>query len=189
MKTRSDAEIVQIVLEGDKNSYALLVNAHGERIINYLARMTGNRYEAEDLAQDAFVRAYIALPSYNPEYKFSTWLFKIATNLCLNYLKKRNRTLQVEDYQGDEGQPLWVVPDTRPQGDPLRATQRRETQRSIQAAIDQLSPAYRMVVILRHVQGLTYQEIVEVTGLPMGTVKSRLGRGRARLAKLLQGKL
>ena len=94
-----------------------------------------------------------------------------------------------EDYQGDEGQPLWVVPDTRPRGDPQQATQHRELQHSIQAAISQLSPSYRSVVILRHVQGLTYQEIVEITGLPMGTVKSRLGRGRARLAELLQGKI
>lgn len=189
MNPRTDAEIVQVVLEGDKNSYARLVSAYGERIINYLARMTGNRYEAEDLAQEAFVRAYLALPSYKPEYKFSTWLFKIATNLCLNYLKKRKRLLHMEDYQDDEGQAMWVVPDANPQGDPVRATQHREAQRHIQKAIGQLSPAYRTVVVLRHVQGLSYQEIVEITGLPMGTVKSRLGRGRSRLADLLRGKI
>ena len=88
MSPETDAEIVQLVLDGDKDSYAQLVDAYSARIINYLARMTGNRYEAEELAQEAFVRAYFALPSFNPDYKFSSWLYKIATNLCINHLRR-----------------------------------------------------------------------------------------------------
>jgi RNA polymerase sigma-70 factor (ECF subfamily) len=189
MNPRTDAEIVQLVLEGNKDSYALLVNAYSESIINYLARMTGNRYEAEDLAQDAFVRAYVALASYKPQYKFSTWLYKIATNLCINYLKKRKRFVHVDDYQDEDGQSTWVLPDTRTDGNPEIMAQRRETQREIQNAINQLTPAYRSVVILRHLHGLSYQEIADVTDLPMGTVKSRLGRGRSKLATLLEGRI
>lgn len=189
MNPRTDADIVKVVLEGDKNSYALLVEAYNERIINYLARMTGNRYEAEELAQEAFVRAYVALSSYKPQYKFSTWLFKIATNLCINHLKKRSRLVHMEDYQGEDGQSAWVMPDTRSYRNPAMAAERREMRRQIQEAIDQLPPAYRTVVILRHLQGLSYQEIAEVIDLPIGTVKSRLGRGRSRLVSQLQGKV
>jgi RNA polymerase sigma-70 factor (ECF subfamily) len=189
MNPRTDAGIIRDVLEGDKNSYALLVDAYSERIINYLARMTGNRYEAEELAQEAFVRAYCALRSYNPQFKFSTWLFKIATNLCINHLKKRQRVIRVDDYQDEDGQPAWVLPDVRSYGSPAAMTEQRELQRQVQEAINQLSPAYRIVVVLRHVQGLSYQEIADVIDLPIGTVKSRLGRGRARLAILLQGKI
>jgi RNA polymerase sigma-70 factor (ECF subfamily) len=186
---RSDADVVQAVLEGDKNSYARLVDTYSERIINYLARMTGSRYEAEELAQETFVRAYLALRSYKPQFKFSTWLFKIATNLCINHLKKRKRFTQIDDYQDQEGRSVWVIPDPRSYGNPLLETQSRELQRQIQKAINQLPSAYRTVVILRHVHGLSYQEIVTVTGLPMGTVKSRLGRGRTRLTTCLRGKV
>lgn len=189
MDSRTDADIVQIVLTGDKESYALLVDAYSASIINYLARMTGNRYEAEELAQETFVRAYFALHSYKPQFKFSTWLFKIATNLCINHLKKRQRLVHVDDYQDEDGQSVWTVADTRFYNDPARAAEQRELQQQIQRCISQLAPAYRTVVILRHLQGLSYQEIAEVTEVPIGTVKSRLGRGRAKLADLLQGKI
>jgi RNA polymerase sigma-70 factor (ECF subfamily) len=166
-----------------------LVDSYSERIINYLARMTGNRYEAEELAQETFVRTYFALDSYKPEFKFSTWLFKIATNLCINHLKKRNRLVNVDDYQDQDGHSIWAVPDPRAHRDPARETERRELQRDIQRAINQLPPAYRSVVILRHLLGLSYLEIADVTELPIGTVKSRLGRGRSKLVVLLQGKV
>lgn len=189
MSPQNDAEIVRAVLEGDKGSYALLVDCYSERIINYLARMTGNRWEAEELAQEAFVRAYFALHSYKPQYKFSTWLFKIATNLCINHLKKRNRFVHVDDYQDEDGESSWILPDTRSQGNPALATERREMQLQIQEAISQLPPVYRTVVILRHLHDLSYQEIADVTELPIGTVKSRLGRGRQKLVALLQDKV
>lgn len=184
---QTDVEIVRAVLEGDKNAYGLLVDTYSARIINYLARLTGSRYEAEELAQDAFVRAYFALPTYLPEFKFSTWLFKIATNLSINHLKKCQRLVQVDDYQqnGEEG---WVLPDSAGPN-PSLVVEQRELQQAIQAAINQLPAAYRIIVVLRHVQGLSYQEIAEVTELPIGTVKSRLGRGRSRLAELLEGRI
>jgi len=186
MSQQSDADIVQAVLRGDKNRYALLVDRYSQRIINYLARMTGNRWEGEELAQEAFVRAYLALDSYKPQYKFSTWLFKIATNLCLNHLKKRQRLVHVNDYQDEEGEPAWVLPDTRRDSNPAVAAERREMQRQIQQAIGQLPPVYRTAIILRYLHGLSYQEIADVLDLPIGTVKSRIGRGRSRLIALLR---
>lgn len=189
MSPRDEAEIVQSVLDGDKNSYGLLVDAYSERIINYLARMAGSRYEAEELAQEAFIRAYCALHSYNPAYKFSTWLYKIATNLCLNYFKKQKRLVQVDDYQDEEGHTYWVLSDDDPNRDPALVAEKRDLQRQVQGAIDQLPAAYRTVILLRHLHGLSYQEIADVTEMPIGTVKSRLGRGRSRLADLLAGKV
>lgn len=189
MDPRTDPEIVQAVLDGDKNSYALLVDSYSARIINYLARMTGNRCEAEELAQETFVRAYVALHSYKRQYKFSTWLFQIATNLCINHLKKRKRLTHIDDYQDEDGRSAWVMPDPRSYSNPLIEAQRRELQRQIQEAVNQLPSAYRVVVILRHIHGLSYQEIAEVTKLPMGTIKSRLGRGRTKLTVLLRDKI
>jgi RNA polymerase sigma-70 factor (ECF subfamily) len=186
---QTDAEIVDRVLGGDRNSYARLVDAYGERIVNYVARMTGSRYEAEDIAQEAFVRAYCALDSYNPDYKFSTWLFRIAHNQCINYLKKRNRLVHMGDYQHEDGEPAWVLPDTRPARNPAVAAERHDVQRQVQAAIVELPEAYRTVVILRHLHGMSYQEIADVIEVPIGTVKSRLGRGRSRLAALLEGQV
>ncbi len=189
VKHQTDADVIRRVLDGDKDSYSLLVDAYSARVINYLVRMTGTRHEAEELAQEAFVRAYFALRSYKPQYKFSTWLFKIATNLCINYLKKRRRWVHVDDYQDDEGKPLWVLPDARSYGNPSSTMAQHEMQREIQEAVNQLPSVYRTVVILRHMHGLSYQEIADVTGLPIGTIKSRLGRGRGKLTALLEGKI
>ena len=189
MNPQTDAEIVKTVLEGDKNAYGLLVDAFSGRIINYLTRMTGSRCEAEDLAQETFVRAYCALHTFNSDYKFSTWLFKIATNLCINHLKKRRRLIWVDDYQGEDGETAWVFPDTNTENLPTLAVQRRELQQQIQEAINQLPDAYRSVVVLRQIHGLSYQEIAEVTEVPIGTVKSRLGRGRSHLVKVLENKV
>ena len=189
MSQPSDAEIVQTVLQGNKDRYALLVDRYSARLINYLTRMAGNRWEGEELAQETFVRAYFALDSYKSQYKFSTWLFKIATNLCLNHLKKRQRLVHVDDYRNEEDESAWVLPDSHQDGDPVAVARRREMQRQIQRAIDQLPPAYRSAVILRYLHGLSYQEIADVLDLPMGTVKSRIGRGRSRLVALLQGRV
>lgn len=189
MSPETDAEIVQLVLDGDKDSYARLVDAYSARIINYLARMTGNRYEAEELAQEAFVRAYFALPSFNPAFKFSSWLYKIATNLCINHLKTRRRWVHMDDYQDEQGQSTWLLPDTRTHSNPVKVLSQHELKAQIEQAIGQLPQAYRAVIVLRHVHGLSYQEIAEITELPIGTVKSRLGRGRSRLTALLQGAL
>jgi RNA polymerase sigma-70 factor (ECF subfamily) len=186
---QTDADTVRLVLEGDKDSYALLVEAYSERVINYLLRMTGSRCEAEDLAQEAFVRAYFALHTYDPRWKFSTWLFRIATNLCINHLKKRRHWVHVDDYQDEDGNPQWELPDTRSYGNPTAVANQRDLQRQIQQALDELPSVYRSVVILRHVHDLSYQEIADITALPVGTVKSRLGRGRSRLTEMLQGKV
>lgn len=189
MDPRSDPEIINAVLDGDTNRYRVLVDAYSERIINYLARMTGNRYEAEELAQETFVRAYYALDSYKPQYKFSTWLFQIATNLCINEFKKGQRLVHVDGYQDEDGKSWWVMPDTRRDGNPAAMAEQHDLQREVQAAINRLPALYRIVVILRHMHGLSYQEIADVTDLPMGTVKSRLGRGRSRLAELLKDRV
>jgi RNA polymerase sigma-70 factor (ECF subfamily) len=189
MSALQDAEIVQRVLGGDTNGYARLVDAYSERVINYLARMTGSRYEAEDLAQETFIRAYRALATYKREYKFSTWLFRIAHNQCINYLKKRSRLVHVDDYRNEDDEPAWVIADDRPDCDPVHAAAQHELQVVVQAAISELAPVYRTVVILRHVHGLSYQEIANVVDVPIGTVKSRLGRARSQLADRLDGKV
>ncbi|MBN1659526.1 MAG: sigma-70 family RNA polymerase sigma factor [Anaerolineae bacterium] len=189
MSALQDADIVESVLGGDTNGYARLVDAYSERIINYLARMTGNRYEAEDLAQETFIRAYYALETYKPEYKFSTWLFRIAHNQCINYLKKRSRLVHVDDFRNEDDKPAWVISDDSPGSDPMYVAAQHELQVVVQAAISELAPVYRTVVILRHVHGLSYQEIAKVVDVPIGTVKSRLGRARSQLADRLEGKV
>jgi RNA polymerase sigma-70 factor (ECF subfamily) len=116
-------------------------------------------------------------------------LFQIATNLCINAFKKGQRLVHTDGYQDEDGNSIWVMPDTRADCNPAVATERRDLQREVQAAIDCLPAVYRLVVILRHMHDLSYQEIAEVTDLPIGTVKSRLGRGRSRLAELLRDRV
>lgn len=185
----SDQAIVASVLAGERDAYATLIGRYQRRIYQSLRWMTGSAYEAEELTQETFYRAYFALASYNPQYRFSTWLFQIAFNLCRTAGKKRQREVALEDYFGEEddeatheAQRLLVDPGETP-GSVAEAS---ELRRLMWQAVAALPADYRQVIVMRHVHELSYEEICDLTGLPMGTVKSRLARARRQLAKVLE---
>ncbi len=155
---------------GDLEAFESLVRAHQDRIYNLAYRLTGNREDATDAAQEAFIRAYRALPRFRRDAAFSTWLYRIATNAALDLVRRRPAVPPVE-----------LTADYRAPDNPEVEAQRRETHRRIHAALGHLPPEYRAAVVLRDLQGLDYEEIAHILQVPIGTVRSRLSRGRGAL--------
>ena len=154
---------------GDPQAYDRLVGAYQDRIYNAAFRITGNREDAWDAAQDAFIRGYQGLRSFRGEAGFGTWLHRIAVNAALDIVRRRPRAPQELD-------PMLAAPDD-PAGDVLR----RDVQRRVHRAIAALPPDQRTAVVLRDIQGFSYEEIARVMQVPVGTVRSRLARAREGL--------
>lgn len=180
----TDQAVVSAVMAGDRDVFAVLVQRHQRRIYHALWRMFGDAEEAEELTQGAFVRAYFALGSYKPEYPFSTWLFRIAYHLFLNERRDHRREVGFDDGGDADDDPAQRVED--PAAPPHALVEARDLRRTVWQAVTALPEDYRTVIVLRHMQELSYAEICEITGLPVGTVKSRLARARHQLAGLLE---
>lgn len=172
----SDIEIVNQCLAGDVNAFEALIERYKRAVYNTAYRMMGNREEAEDVSQEAFIRMYNSLSRYNPEYKFITWALKITTNLCLDNLRKR----KAETVPIDEWFEIKDEKDT-----PEEEYIRKESQRLVQDAIMKLPDKYREFLILFHHRNLSYQEIMDVTGESLTIVKNRLYRARQMLKEEL----
>lgn len=152
---------------GDLDAFEGLVRTHQDRIYNLAYRITGNREDASDASQDAFVRAYQAMPRFREDAAFSTWLHRIATNAALDLVRRRPAA------------PPVALPINHPApGGPEHEACRREISRRVQAALGGIPVEFRAAVVLRDLQGLAYDEIARVLRVPVGTVRSRLARGR-----------
>jgi RNA polymerase sigma-70 factor (ECF subfamily) len=181
-----DEELVRRVLEGEEELFEVLVRRHQGRILSHVARMVGNRDDALDLTQEIFLKVFQALDRYNPDFKFSTWLFRIAGNAAIDQLrKKRPRTVPLEttDSDGKVSSPEYRSHDLDPYGQ-LRNMERGG---AILDAISQLPPEFRELIALRHFTGLSYEEIADIKNMPLGTVKNKLFRARAVLKERLAG--
>jgi RNA polymerase sigma-70 factor (ECF subfamily) len=182
----ADEELVRRVLGGEEDLFAVLVRRYQARIHSHVARMVGNREDALDLTQEIFLKVFQALDRYNPEYKFSTWLFRIAGNAAIDQLrKKRPRTVPLEtrDSEGVLSSPEYKSGEP----DPLGRLRNVERGNAIQQAISDLPAEFRELIALRHFGGLSYEEIAEVKRMPLGTVKNKLFRARAVLKERLAG--
>lgn len=181
----TDAELIAAVLKGRKELFGDLVERYQGRLVNYLYRLLRDLAEAHDLAQDVFLKVYQALDRYDPRYKFSTWLFRVAQNAAIDQIRRRRLRLTSLDRPGPEGEEerTWEFPsgDPNPYGD-LRNRERGE---AIQRAIDALPWEYRELIVLRHYAELSYEEIAGLKEMPLGTVKNKLFRGRQMLKKSL----
>lgn len=155
---------------GDREAYDLLVGAYQDRIYHVAFRVTGNREDAWDAAQDAFIRAFQGLRSFRREAGFGTWLHRIAVNAALDIVRRRPRTAPEVD----------ALPWTA-SGDPADEAVRADVQRRVHAAISSLPPEQRTAVVLRDLAGCSYEEVARVLQIPIGTVRSRLSRGRETL--------
>ena len=158
------------------------------RLVNYLYRMVRNLEEAHDLTQEVFIRVYQALDRYDSQYRFSTWLFRVAQNAAIDVIRKRRIQLVPLTRRADEGSEATVdleLPDGQPTA--LESLQGRELDASIRAAIDTLPWEYRELILLRHYGELAYEEIAEVKAMPLGTVKNKLFRARQMLKQQLLG--
>lgn len=173
----ADEEIVRRVLAGDKRAFGELVDRHKDKAMTLAIRMLKNREEAEEALQDAFVRAYHALPRFEWKASFSTWLYRIVYNVCVTSLGKRSETGHVS-LNGEDEQTL-DVPSEEPAPD--AAYEFREIRTAVSEEIDKLPDIYAGILTLFFVNDQSYEQIVEVTGLPLATVKVRLFRGRLLL--------
>ncbi len=176
----TDEELVAAILDGEAALYTDLVERYRGRLINYLNRFLGNFEESEELSQEVFLRVYRALDRYNPRYRFSTWLFRVAQNAAIDLIRKRRLKLVPMQRVGLDGQvqEREFESEERDSYRKLRNVERRE---AIAAAIDGLKDEYRELIQLRHFAELTYEEIAEFKGMPLGTVKNKLFRGRQML--------
>jgi RNA polymerase sigma-70 factor (ECF subfamily) len=179
-----DERLVELSLDGDEDAFGILVQRYQRRLAAFLGQLVGDMELARELSQEAFVRAWSALERFDPKYRFSTWLFRIAHNLGIDQLRRRRlqtTPLYRTDSEGSEVEV--VIPDL--DKDPLGHLENRALASELRQVIDGLRPEYRELVLLRHFAGLSYQEIAEFTDMPLGTVKNKLFRAHSVLRKAL----
>jgi len=190
----TDAGLVERLAARDERAFTTLVRAYERRVFALVLRMIGNRAEAEDLAQEVFVQVFKAIGSFRGESKLSTWIYRIAINLC------KNRSKYLRARRSDEAVELEALQERAPMGDakganvarverPDEMASGKQVERIVQKAILELEPSFRECLVLRDVEDLSYEEIGAITGLPEGTVKSRIHRARAQLKELVESAL
>lgn len=185
----TDQEVVALARSGSEAAYRELLRRYERPIFSLIFRMVRDRELSEDLSQETFVKALNALDSYRPEFKFSSWIFKIANNAAIDHLRRREL-----DTLSLEGSPHASTPDAieatalqigARQESPLDTVEAKELGKQIETAIGKLRPEYRACILLRHVDGRPYEEIAEILGLPLGTVKTYIHRARNELREAL----
>jgi len=173
-----EATLIQEALKGSQRAYTALLNSHRRTVYNLMRRMVSDEEEALDLSQEAFVRAFRSLHSFNPSFSFRSWIMTIASRIAIDFLRRKSpQTVSLDETEGITSES--TTPETE--------LQRKETQWSIERAVGSLPLEYRMVILLRHKEGMSYDEIARVLDLPVGTVKSRVYRAREILRKSLEG--
>lgn len=184
---KNQEELVKLAQSGDGNAFDLLVRQSAERIYNLSLRLTGNRTTAEDLSQDAFIRAYKSIAKFRNECSFSTWLYKITINLWKNRIKYEKRRAFLRHFSLDkpveteDGELVLQIADPAP--DPAAITEQEDKNKLVQKTIDELDEKTRVIIVLRDMDNKSYEEISELLECPLGTVKSRLARAREELRK------
>ncbi len=181
-----DDLLIRRAVKGDEQAFEKLMLTHEKNVYNLCYRMAGNPDDALDLSQEAFLKAWRALSTYQFDAAFSTWLYRLTTNVCLDFLRKRNRqahsSLTMEDENEEPRE--YSIPDPAP--GPEEQAVSSWQQEAVNAAMQRLPEDYRLVLQLRVVEDLPYEQIADIMQIPVGTVKSRLSRARLQLKKLLE---
>ncbi len=189
--TLDDDALIRAFQEGKKTTFDELVLRHKDNIFNMCYRFFGDHHEANDSAQEVFIKAYRSLKKFRLESSFSTWLYRIAVNTCKNRLKsldyrfkKRMKRLETHETTNPSNPSLEISDESQ---SPMVELEKKERSLLVQKAVDSLPGPKRTMVVLRDIEGLTYDEIAKITGFNLGTVKSKLARARADLKKKLSG--
>jgi RNA polymerase sigma-70 factor (ECF subfamily) len=184
----ADAELVQRVQAGDKQAFNLLVSKYQRRVIRLLSRLIRDPAEIEDVTQEAFIKAYRALPNFRGDSAFYTWLYRIAVNTAKNYLAAQGRRPRtVSEFQGGEdGESFEAMDVVEDNNTPESAMLTRQVAETVNRAIEALPEDLRTAITLREIEGLTYEEIAQAMSCPIGTVRSRIFRAREAISEQLK---
>ncbi|HTY38465.1 MAG TPA: sigma-70 family RNA polymerase sigma factor [Bacteroidota bacterium] len=184
-----DALLIRRALGGDQRAYKKLRQKYHEAIYNLIYRMIRDKDEVEDLTQEAFIKAFMSLSSFNDEFAFSTWLYKIATNNCIDYIRRKKlQTFSIDKpIESKESDYTYELPDST--YEPDQDLIERQRKKLLEDAINSLPAKYRHVIHLRHVEEKEYQEIATILKLPLGTIKAHIFRAREMLNKYLRDRL
>ncbi|OGB63777.1 MAG: RNA polymerase subunit sigma-24 [Caldithrix sp. RBG_13_44_9] len=188
-KRQEDKQLIERALKGDNKAFESLLNKYRNLVFSIMLKMVRNKQEAEDLTQEAFMKAFSSLATFNDEFAFSTWLMKIASNNCIDFLRKRKlKVYSIHEPLQYKDEKIEIdIPDHEPT--PERNLIQSERSRIIEDAINELPQRYRYVIILRHKEEKSYEEIAEIMNLPLGTVKAQIFRAREILNKRLKNLL
>jgi RNA polymerase sigma factor (sigma-70 family) len=182
----TERELVNRARAGDQDAFEQLVLDNQNRIYSLAVRMSGSQEEGADLAQEAFLKAWQGLGSFQGESSFSTWLYRLATNVCIDHLRKQRRRREVEPVESlDDEARNWSEPADWSQ-DPQQRLERAELSRAVERGLQALPEHQRQILVMRELSGLSYQEIGARLDLDLGTVKSRIARARLALRKILE---
>lgn len=179
----SDIELIRSVLAGGPDGFEELVRRYQRQISSYVYRMLGDFDSALDVTQEVFIKVYNSLEKYSSDYKFSTWLYRIAHNAAIDHMRRNSQSVQSIEAENDDGTYQIQLQSKAP--NPEQDRERSEWRAEIESVVKCLPPAYRDLIILRHSRDLSYDEIADVTALPLGTVKNRLFRAREMMRELL----
>jgi RNA polymerase sigma-70 factor (ECF subfamily) len=182
-----DLRLVRRALRGDRKAFEMIVRKYQQPLVQYVGRMVREREQALDVSQEVFLRAYASLASFKPEYKFSTWLYRIASNYLIDsWRKKKLATVSIDQplEEGAEDGPCLQLADET--ASVVRTLEMKELRKRLEGAIDRLPPYLRELFVWRHVNGLSYEEMAEVKRLPVGTVKNRVFQAKEMLRRWLE---
>jgi RNA polymerase sigma-70 factor (ECF subfamily) len=183
-----DKDLIERCLKGDEKAFEELLRRHRNSVFSICLRMVRNRSAAEDIAQEVFIKVFSALHRYDPSYAFSSWLNRITSNLCIDHLRReKGRTISLDQpVGGDDDDLLIQLPAITPAPD--REMESTEMMAMLEEAMGALPEHYRIIVILRHQEQLSYEEISDTLGIPLGTVKARIHRARNMIVEYFRKK-
>lgn len=181
----TEQELVAAARRGDQNAFGQLVADNQAMVYSLAYRMTGHADDAEDLAQEAFLNAWRGLDKFRGQSSFSTWLYRLTSNVCVDFLRKKKRRGELSMTLEEDGEEERQADITDERWSPQEEVERQETREAVRQGLAALSPDHREVLLLRELEGLSYREIGQRLGLEEGTVKSRIARGRLALRDYL----
>jgi RNA polymerase sigma-70 factor (ECF subfamily) len=183
----NEKKLVEKAKSGDIKAFEKLIEDHQKKVFNIALRMIGDYDEASELAQEAFLKAYKSIKSFKGDSLFSTWIYKITTNVCLDEIRRKKKKKLIsldEDIEHDGSEFKRQIKDHSP--GPESLAENNELKRMVKESINLLPEDYKIVIVLRDIQGFSYEEISRIIKCPIGTVKSRINRARRALKKILQ---
>jgi RNA polymerase sigma-70 factor (ECF subfamily) len=182
-----DKELVERTIKGEKEAFEMIIQKYQQPLLNYIGRTVGERELALDFTQEVFIKTYSSLHSYKPQYKFSTWLFKIASNFIIDYWRKKKiDAFSLDQQEQDSDLPPLQVSDKKPSI--VKKFEIFELRERIEQALEKIPAPLREVFVWRHINEFSYEEMAEIKGLPVGTIKNRVFQARELIRKRLEEK-